>query len=267
MGCLRHSLQQRPGLCLPRTARWNPGWESAQQGTVLPIQLQGSPLTLCFIVVTLCKKAAAGQVRLSQFKGHQHRDHLDWHKQPLQHWEPEKRWAGLCTGAAPPVLVQCWQGNVASVASTVFCLLPGLKSWPKATLQNWALCFSPAQAFLYNQICSASLPPYRAKRSQWPQPLLLRPASACRTLSMEGWTCPGEWPPLWSLRQGSSTGGHIHWGKVETFPISISSGQGLHLNQKLISPGQYMPAFQEDRWSTPVGLQNCSDSNKMMKCL
>lgn len=56
MGCLRHSLQQRPGLCLPRTARWNPGWESAQQGTVLPIQLQGSPLTLCFIVVTLCVK-------------------------------------------------------------------------------------------------------------------------------------------------------------------------------------------------------------------
>lgn len=89
------------------------------------------------LAVTLCvKRLQQGKRGLSQFEGHQHRDQLDCHKQPLQHWEPEKSWAGVCTEAAPPVSVQCWHGTVAPVVS---CLLPGLKSWPKATLQNWAL--------------------------------------------------------------------------------------------------------------------------------
>lgn len=68
MGCIRHPLQQRPGLCLPRAARWKPGWKCTQQGKVLPIQLQGTPLTLCF-VSSVCKKAAAGQVKAVRVQG------------------------------------------------------------------------------------------------------------------------------------------------------------------------------------------------------
>lgn len=58
------------GCCLPGAARWKPGWKFTQQGKVLPIQLQGAPLTSCFISCnSVCKKATARQVRAVPVRG------------------------------------------------------------------------------------------------------------------------------------------------------------------------------------------------------
>lgn len=69
----------------------------------------------------------------------------------------------------------------------------------------------------------------------------------CRTVSTEAQTNSRRWPHLWPIIVSRGT---EQQREEEIFSIPISSGQAECVDQKIISPGRYVPAFQEDRWSS-----------------
>lgn len=243
----------------------NQGRNSLSKEKFCPYNCRELLLPCVSFAVILCKKAAAGQVRavlvprapaqrppgLSQTAPSAlgARKILSW----TLHWSSSISVSSVLTWECCSCHIQgflptAWSPDLRLPCKTGHSAFPQLK--PSCTVRS-AL---PLSLFLPAEQKEASgLSPYCWGQHLHPgKNLLSHPHTpGYRTLSMEGWTCSGEWPPLSPTRQDSGTEGHIHqWGKEETFSISISSGQGLHLDQKFIfSPGHYMPAFQEDRWN------------------
>lgn len=171
--------------------------------------------------------------------------------------------------------VQHWLGNTAPVTPKSSSLPPTLKCWPKATLQNRA-CYFPQlklSCTTRSVLPPSLLLPLGQKEARGLSPYCLDKHLHFRgndllSPSLHPWVQDSQhrrmdlpWKVTSPLTHQTGLGHRTaQCGEEETFSIPISSGQGEHLDQKLIfSSGQYMPAFQEDRWS--------SDSSGMMELL
>lgn len=180
--------------------------------------------------------------------------------------------------------VQHWLGNVALVTPKASSILTSLKSWPEATLQNWACCFpqlNPA-CLVRSALPLSLLLPLGQKEASSLSPYCLDKClhlggSNLLSLSPHPWVQDSQhrrmdmlWkvtsPLTYQTRLRHRTAHTVGRGRNFFYTHFFWAGRTLGPEIHLLSWTMHaILSKRTDGAVAPVGWQNCSDSKKMMK--